>query len=31
MSYLVKSRERLKKIEADIVWPALAPLSEAKG
>ncbi len=31
MPYLVKNREHMKRIEADIVWPALAPLSEAKG
>ena len=31
MPYLVKSREHMKKIEADIVWPALAPMAEAKG
>ena len=31
MPYLVKNREHMKKIEAEIVWPALAPLAEAKG
>jgi len=31
MPYLVKSREHMKKIEADVVWPSLAPLAEAKG
>jgi len=31
MPYLVKSREHMKKIEAAVVWPALAPLAEAKG
>jgi len=31
MPYLVKSREHMKKIEAEVVWPALAPMAEAKG
>jgi len=31
MPYLVKSREHMKKIEAQVVWPSLAPLAEAKG
>ncbi len=31
MPYLVKSREHMKKIEADVFWPALEPLAEAKG
>ncbi len=31
MPYLVKSREHMKKIEADVVWPSLAPMAEAKG
>ncbi|MEP7300589.1 MAG: TRAP transporter substrate-binding protein [Caldimonas sp.] len=31
MPYLVKNREHMKKIEAEIVWPSLAPLAEAKG
>lgn len=31
MPYLVKSREHMKKIEAAVVWPSLAPLAEAKG
>ncbi len=31
MPYLVKNREHMKKIEAGVVWPALAPLAEAKG
>ena len=31
MPYLVKSREHMKKIEAAIFWPSLAPLAEAKG
>ena len=31
MPYLVKSRDHMKKIEAEVVWPALAPLAEAKG
>ncbi len=31
MPYLVKSRDHMKKIEADIVWPTLAPMAEAKG
>lgn len=31
MPYLVKNREHMKKIEADIVWPTLAPMAEDKG
>ena len=31
MPYLVKNREHMKKIEAEVVWPALAPMAEAKG
>jgi tripartite ATP-independent transporter DctP family solute receptor len=31
MPYLVKNREHMKKIEAAVVWPALAPLADAKG
>jgi TRAP-type transport system periplasmic protein len=31
MPYLVKSREHMKKIETAVVWPALAPMAEAKG
>jgi TRAP-type transport system periplasmic protein len=31
MPYLVKSREHMKKIEAAVVWPSLAPMAEAKG
>ena len=31
MPYLVKNREHMKKIEAGVVWPSLAPLAEAKG
>ncbi len=31
MPYLVKNRDHMKKIEASIVWPSLAPLAEAKG
>jgi len=31
MPYLVKNREHMKKIEAAIVWPALAPMADAKG
>ncbi len=31
MPYLVKSREHMKKFEAAVVWPSLAPLAEAKG
>jgi tripartite ATP-independent transporter DctP family solute receptor len=31
MPYLVKSREHMKKIEADVFWPTLEPLAEAKG
>jgi len=31
MPYLVKNREHMKKIEAEIVWPTLAPMAEAKG
>jgi len=31
MPYLVKNREHMRKIEAEVVWPALAPMAEAKG
>lgn len=31
MPYLVKSRAHMMKIEKDVVWPALAPMAEAKG
>jgi tripartite ATP-independent transporter DctP family solute receptor len=31
MPYLVKNREHMQKIEAEVVWPALAPMAEAKG
>ncbi|MCB1995241.1 MAG: TRAP transporter substrate-binding protein [Burkholderiaceae bacterium] len=31
MPYLVKNRKHMQKIEADVVWPSLAPLAEAKG
>jgi TRAP-type transport system periplasmic protein len=31
MPYLVKNRDHMKKIEDAIVWPALAPMAEAKG
>jgi TRAP-type transport system periplasmic protein len=31
MPYLVKSRDHMKKIEDAVVWPALAPMAEAKG
>ncbi|MGH6924384.1 MAG: TRAP transporter substrate-binding protein [Propylenella sp.] len=31
MPYLVKDREHMKRIEAEIVWPTLAPAAEAKG
>jgi tripartite ATP-independent transporter DctP family solute receptor len=31
MPYLVKNREHMKRIEAEIVWPTLAPMAEAKG
>jgi tripartite ATP-independent transporter DctP family solute receptor len=31
MPYLVKDREHMKRIEKDIVWPALAPEAEKKG
>ena len=31
MPYLVKNREHMKKIEAAIIWPTLAPMAEAKG
>ncbi len=31
MPYLVKDREHMKRIEKDVVWPALAPAAEAKG
>ena len=31
MPYLVKNREHMRKIESEVVWPALAPMAEAKG
>lgn len=31
MPYLVKDREHMKRIEKDIVWPALVPEAEKKG
>lgn len=31
MPYLVKNREHMKKIEAEVVWPTLAPMAEARG
>ncbi len=31
MPYLVKDREHMKRIEKDVVWPALAPAAEKKG
>lgn len=31
MPYLVKNRDHMKRIEQEIVWPALAPAAEAKG
>jgi tripartite ATP-independent transporter DctP family solute receptor len=31
MPYLVKNRAHMKKIEEAVVWPALAPMAEAKG
>ena len=31
MPYLVSDREHMKRIEKEIVWPALAPLSEKAG
>ncbi|MEO5735421.1 MAG: TRAP transporter substrate-binding protein [Rubrivivax sp.] len=31
MPYLVKNRAHMKKIEQAVVWPALAPMAEAKG
>ncbi len=31
MPYLVKDRDHMKKIEGDVVWPALAPAAEEKG
>ncbi|MEO8837005.1 MAG: TRAP transporter substrate-binding protein [Caldimonas sp.] len=31
MPYLVKNRDHMKKIEAEIFWPTLEPLAEAKG
>ena len=31
MPYLVRDREHMKAIEADVVWPYLAPLAEAAG
>jgi tripartite ATP-independent transporter DctP family solute receptor len=31
MPYLVKDREHMRRIERDVVWPALAPEAEKKG
>jgi tripartite ATP-independent transporter DctP family solute receptor len=31
MPYLVRDREHMKRIEKEVVWPALAPLSEKSG
>lgn len=31
MPYLVKNREHMKKIEAEVVWPSLAPMAEERG
>ncbi|KZD12144.1 TRAP transporter substrate-binding protein [Oceanibaculum pacificum] len=31
MPYLVKNRDHMKKIEAEVVWPSLAPMAEKKG
>ncbi|MDX5362872.1 MAG: TRAP transporter substrate-binding protein [Pseudazoarcus pumilus] len=31
MPYLVKNRDHMKKIEAEVVWPSLAPAAEDKG
>ncbi len=31
MPYLVKSRAHMRKIEAEVVWPSLAPMAQAKG
>ncbi|MCW5632429.1 MAG: TRAP transporter substrate-binding protein [Rubrivivax sp.] len=31
LPYLVKDREHMKRIEKDVVWPALAPEAEKKG
>jgi tripartite ATP-independent transporter DctP family solute receptor len=31
MPYLVKDREHMKRIEKDVVWPQLAPISEKAG
>ncbi len=31
MPYLVRDREHMKRIEAEILWPDLAPLAEAEG
>ena len=31
MPYLVKNRDHMKKIEAEVVWPSLAPMVEEKG
>lgn len=31
MPYLVKNRDHMKKIEAEVIWPSLAPMAEAKG
>jgi len=31
MPYLVKDRDHMKRIEAEVVWPTLAPAADAKG
>ncbi|MEO8185962.1 MAG: TRAP transporter substrate-binding protein [Burkholderiaceae bacterium] len=31
MPYLVKDRDHMKRIERDVVWPALAPAAEKRG
>ena len=31
MPYLVKDRDHMKRIEAEVVWPTLAPAAEAQG
>ena len=31
MPYLVKDREHMKRIEAEVVWPSFAPAAEAQG
>ncbi|MFL5271900.1 MAG: TRAP transporter substrate-binding protein [Anaeromyxobacteraceae bacterium] len=31
MPYLVRDREQMKRIEADIVWPVLAPAAKTRG